>query len=56
MTRSWPIIIKLPEELPESVLRAGVSAEVYIHTEGAGVVGIVAVILQWISTSLDAIT
>ena len=56
MTRSWPILIKLPEELPESVLRAGVAAEVYIHTEGAGVVGIVAVILQWISTSLDAIT
>ena len=56
MTRSWPIMIKLPEELPESVLRAGVAAEVYIHTEGAGVVGIVAVILQWISTSLDAIT
>ena len=56
MTRSWPIIIKLPEGLPESVLRAGVSGEVYIHTEGAGVVGIVAVILQWISTSLDAIT
>ncbi|MCP4044851.1 MAG: HlyD family secretion protein [Gammaproteobacteria bacterium] len=55
-TRSWPILVKLPEELPENVLRAGVSAEVYIHTEGAGVVGIVAVILQWISTSLDAIT
>ena len=56
MTRSWPIIIKLPEELPESVRRAGVAAEVYIHTEKAGVVGIVAVILQWISTSMDAIT
>jgi len=55
MTRLWPIIINLPEELPESVRRAGVAAEVYIHTEGAGVVGIVAVILQWISTSMDAI-
>ena len=54
-TRIWPIIIELPEELPENIVRAGVSAEVYIHTEGAGVVGIVAVILQWISTSMDAI-
>ena len=56
MVGSWPMIIKLPEGLPEDVLRAGVAAEVYIHTEGAGVVGAVAVILQWISTSIDAIT
>ena len=54
-TRIWPIIIELPDEIPINVVRAGVSAQVYIHTEGAGVVGIVAVILQWISTSLDAI-
>ena len=56
MVGSWPMIIKLPEGLPEDVLRAGVAAEVYIHTEGAGIVGAVAVILQWISTSMDAIT
>jgi len=55
MVGSWPMIIKLPEGLPEDVLRAGVAAEVYIHTEDAGIVGAVAVILQWISTSMDAI-
>ena len=54
-TRIWPMIIELPEELPENMVRAGVSAEVYIHTEDAGIVGIVAIILQWISTSMDAI-
>jgi hypothetical protein len=33
----------------------GLAASVTIHTEGAGVVGIVAVVLQWVGTSLDAI-
>jgi len=56
MVSVWPMIIKLPDELPEKFHRAGVAAEVYIHTEGAGIVGAVAVILQWISTSMDAIT
>ena len=55
MTRIWPIVIKLPEDFPENLRRAGIAADVYIHTEGAGVVGIVADVLQWISTSLDAI-
>ncbi len=56
MVSVWPMIIKLPDDLPEEFHRAGVAAEVYIHTEGAGIVGAVAVILQWISTSMDAIT
>lgn len=56
MSRQWPVLVMLPEEFPPELRKAGIAAEVYIHTEGAGVVGIVAVILQWISTSLDAIT
>lgn len=55
MTRLFPVYITLPEDLPEEVQRAGMAASVTIHTEGAGVVGIVAVILQWVSTSLDAV-
>ena len=56
MSREWPVMVRLPDDFPPDLRRAGISAEVYIHTEGAGVVGIVAVILQWVSTSLDAIT
>lgn len=56
MSRQWPVLIHVPEDFPAELRKAGISAEVYIHTEGAGVVGIVAVILQWVSTSLDAVT
>lgn len=55
MSRQWPVLVRLPEEFPPELRKAGMAAEVFIHTEGAGVVGIVAVILQWISTSLDAV-
>ncbi len=56
MTRIWPIMIELPEDFPDELKRVGLAADVTIHTEGAGVVGIVAIVLQWISTSLDAVT
>jgi multidrug resistance efflux pump len=55
MTRLYSIMISIPEDFPEDLARVGLAASVTIHTEGAGVVGIVAVILQWVSTSLDAI-
>ena len=55
MTRLYPIYISLPEDFPHDLRKVGFAATVYIHTEGAGVVGIVAVVLQWVSTSLDAI-
>ena len=55
MTRIWPVLIKLPDEFPPELRKAGLAAQVYIHTEEAGTVGIVAVVLQWVSTSLDAI-
>lgn len=55
MTRVYPVYIAMPEELPEEIRKVGMAASVTIHTEGAGVVGIVAVILQWVSTSLDAV-
>ena len=55
MTRMYPIFMEFPEDFPKGLRKIGLAATTYIHTEGAGVVGIVAVILQWVSTSLDAI-
>jgi len=55
MTRLYPIYLAMPKDYPTELNRFGLAATVYIHTEGAGVVGIVAVSLQWIATSLDAI-
>lgn len=55
MTRNWPVYVAIPEDFPEELNKVGLAASVYIHTQNAGVVGIVAMVLQWISTSLDAI-
>ena len=53
MTRNWLIYVEIPEEFPKDMAKVGLAATVYIHTENAGVVGIVATILQWVGTSLD---
>jgi multidrug resistance efflux pump len=55
MTRLYPVLISIPEELPPRLRRVGVAASVRIHTESAGVVGIVAIVLQWVQTSLDLV-
>jgi len=55
MTREWPVYMSIPEDFPEELRSVGMAATVYIHTEKAGVVGIVALVLQWVGTSLDAI-
>jgi multidrug resistance efflux pump len=55
MTREWPVYMEIPEGFPEELRSVGMAATVYIHTENAGIVGAVAIILQWIGTSLDAI-
>jgi len=55
MTRMYPVYLALPENYPENLHKVGLAATVYIHTEGAGVVGVVAKILQWVGTSLDLI-
>jgi len=54
-TRLYPAFIAIPDDFPEDLRKVGLAASVYIHTEGAGVVGIVAIVLQWVGTSLDAI-
>jgi multidrug resistance efflux pump len=55
MSREWPVYIELPEDFPAELRNVGLAATVYIHTENAGVVGIVALVLQWNGTSMDAI-
>jgi multidrug resistance efflux pump len=55
MTRLYPVFITMPEDFPDELRKIGLAASVTIHTEGAGVVGIVAVVLQWVGTSMDAI-
>jgi len=55
VTRLYPAFIAMPDDFPKDLRKLGLAASVYIHTEGAGVVGIVAIVLQWVGTSLDAI-
>jgi multidrug resistance efflux pump len=55
MTRVYPVFISLPDDFPPELRKVGLAASVTIHTEGAGVVGIVAIVLQWVKTSMDAI-
>lgn len=53
MLRSYPVALMLPDGFPPELRRLGLAASVRVHTDKAGVVGIVAIILQWIQTSLD---
>ena len=55
MVNLYPIYIELPEDFPEDMRRIGLGAKIYIHTEGAGVIGGVANAIQFISSSLQAI-
>ena len=54
-SRSYPVWVELPDDFPKHLRRAGLSAQIYIHTEDAGVVAPVAKAAQWINTSLDTI-
>ena len=54
-SRSYPIWVYLPDDFPEHLRRGGLAAQIYIHTENAGIVAPVAIAAQWINTSLDTI-
>jgi len=54
-TRLYPIYMEIPEDIPDHLRKIGVSAQIYIFTENAGIVGPVAMATQWINTSLDII-
>jgi multidrug resistance efflux pump len=55
MVNLYPIYIELPEDFPENMRKVGLAAQIYIHTEGAGVISPVANAMQFISSSLQAI-
>ena len=55
MTRLYPVQISIPEEFPAELRKVGVAASVRIYTEKAGIVGIVALALQWVQTSMDLV-
>jgi multidrug resistance efflux pump len=52
MTTLYPVYSELPAEFPRDQVRAGLAASMRIYTKGAGVVGIVAYVGQWMQTSL----
>jgi len=56
MTRLYPVLVSLPEDFPSEHERLGLAADVRIYSENAGVVGIVAMILQWVGTSMDYVS
>ena len=55
MTRVYPIFVSLPEDFPHELRKAGLAANVTIITESAGPIALLALVLQWLQTSLDAV-
>ncbi len=55
MTRLYPVIVTLPDDFPREHIRHGLAARVYILTESAGPVGMVATLLHWVQSSMDYI-
>jgi multidrug resistance efflux pump len=54
-SRDYPVWVELPEDFPDHLRKVGLAAQIYIHTEDAGIVAPVAIASQWINTSLDTI-
>jgi multidrug resistance efflux pump len=55
MVRSFPVWLSLPDDAPPDLYKVGLAARVTVLTERAGIVSIVASVLQWIQTSLDIV-
>ena len=55
MVRTFPVVLSLPEDFPPKLLKVGLAANATILTEGAGPIAILALLTQWIETSLDAV-
>ena len=56
MTTLYMVFIDLPEDFPSEQVRLGLAADVRIYSAQAGVVGMVATILQWVQASLAYVT
>jgi len=48
----YPIYVALPDDFPDHMEKVGLAALIYVHTENAGPISIVAIAIQWISASL----
>jgi hypothetical protein len=55
MVRGYPLLVSLPEDFPPELHKVGLAANATILTEAAGPIAIVAIVTQWIATSLDAV-
>ena len=55
MVRAFPVWLSLPEDAPPDLHKVGLAARVTIMTERAGLVAIVATVMQWLKTSLDIV-
>ena len=55
MVRGYPVFLSLPEDFPTELRKVGLAASATIVTESAGPIAIVAWVMQWLQTSLDAV-
>ena len=55
MVRTFPVVLSLPEDFPPELRKVGLAANATIMTERAGAIAILALLTQWIETSLDAV-
>jgi multidrug resistance efflux pump len=55
MVRGYPLVVSLPEDFPPKLRKVGLAANATILTQSAGPVAIVAVVMQWLQTALDAV-
>ncbi|MDJ0848906.1 MAG: efflux RND transporter periplasmic adaptor subunit [Myxococcota bacterium] len=55
MARTYPVLLALPDDFPPELQKLGLAANVMILTEASGPIAYYAMVIQWISTSLDAV-
>jgi len=51
-TLQYPIYVALPDDFPDHVEKIGLAAVIYVHTEKAGPISMVALAIQWVTASL----
>jgi len=53
--RVYPVILSMPADFPPEQRRVGIAANVVVHTEYAGPIGMYASLIQYIKSALDAV-
>jgi hypothetical protein len=51
-TNAYPAVISIPESANRTILRLGTSGTAVVHSETAGVIGLIAHILLWVQSYL----